>query len=42
MNYTKAFIRREKYAFNDKGFAVISRLNMMKDSGHPVIPKTPQ
>jgi len=39
MAYTNAFIRRESYAFNDKGFAVISRLNMMKGSGHPVITK---
>jgi hypothetical protein len=37
--YTNAFIRRESYAFNDKGFAAISRLNMMKGSGHPVITK---
>lgn len=39
MAYTNAFIRREIYAFNDKGFAIISRLNMMKGSGHPVITK---
>ena len=39
MAYTNAFIRRESYAFNDKGFAVISRLNMMKGSGHPVMTK---
>lgn len=39
MSYTNAFIKRELYAFNDKGFAVISRLNMMKGSGHPVITK---
>jgi hypothetical protein len=39
MAYTNAFIKRELYAFNDKGFAVISRLNMMKGSGHPVITK---
>src|SRR6185369_12925950 len=39
MAYTNAFIRRESYTFNDKGFAVISRLNMMKGSGHPVITK---
>lgn len=39
MAYTNAFIRRESFAFNDKGFAVISRLNMMKGSGHPAITK---
>jgi hypothetical protein len=39
MAYTNAFIRRESYAFNDKGLAIISRLNMMKGSGHPVITK---
>lgn len=39
MAYTNAFIRRESYTFNNKGFAIISRLNMMKGSGHPVITK---
>jgi hypothetical protein len=39
MSYTNAFIKREGYAFNDRGFAVISRLNMMKGSGHPAITK---
>ena len=39
MAYTTAFIKRESYTFNDKGFAVVSRLNMMKGSGHPVITK---
>lgn len=39
MAYTNAFIRRESYAFNNMGFAVISRLNMMKGSGHPVLTK---
>jgi hypothetical protein len=39
MAYTNAFIRRESYVFNDRGFAVISRLNMMKGSGHPVMTK---
>ncbi len=39
MAYTNAFIRRESYAFNDKGLAIISRLNIMKDSGHPVMTK---
>jgi hypothetical protein len=34
--YTNAFIQEEGYAFNDKGFALISRLNMMKGAGgHP-------
>lgn len=37
MAYTNAFIRRESYTFNDRGFAVVSRLNMMRGSGHPVI-----
>lgn len=39
MAYTNAFIRREGYTFNDKGFAIISRLNMMKGTGHPVLTK---
>ena len=39
MAYTNAFIRRESYTFNDKGFAIVSRLNMMRGSGHPVITK---
>lgn len=39
MAYTNAFIRRESYAFNDKGLAIVSRLNMMRDSGHPVLTK---
>ena len=39
MAYTTAFIRREGYAFNDQGFAVISRLNMMKGTGHPLLTK---
>lgn len=39
MAYTNAFIRRESYAFNDKGLAIVSRLNMMKGSGHPVLTK---
>jgi hypothetical protein len=39
MAYTNAFIRRESYTFNDKGFAIVSRLNMMRASGHPVITK---
>jgi hypothetical protein len=39
MAYTNAFIRRESNVFNDRGFAVISRLNMMKGSGHPAITK---
>lgn len=39
MAYTNAFIRRESYAFNNKGFAIVSRLNMMKGSGHPVLTK---
>lgn len=42
MAYTHAFIKRENYTFNDKGFAVVSRLNMMKGSGHPVATKGPQ
>lgn len=37
--YTTAFIRREGYVFNDKSFAVVSRLNMMKGSGHPLLTK---
>jgi hypothetical protein len=33
--YTQAFIRRETFTFNDRSFAVVSRLNQMKGSGHP-------
>jgi hypothetical protein len=40
MSYTNAFIKRENYTFNNSGFAIISRLNMMKNYGHPVITKT--
>lgn len=35
LEYTKAFIRKEGYVFNDKGFAIVSRLNQMKGTGHP-------
>lgn len=35
MDYTRRFIRKEGYAFNDKTFAVVSRLNLMKGMGHP-------
>ena len=34
--YTKAFVRREGYVFNDSDFAIVSRLNMMKGSNHPM------
>lgn len=40
MSYTNAFIKRESYTFNNSGFAIISRLNMMKNFGHPVLTKT--
>jgi transglutaminase-like putative cysteine protease len=33
--YTRSFVRKEAYVFNDRDFAIISRLNMMKGSGHP-------
>jgi transglutaminase-like putative cysteine protease len=39
MAYTTAFIRREGYVFNDRNFAIVSRLNMMKGSGHPLLIK---
>lgn len=39
MAYTNAFIRKEGFVFNDKGLAIISRLNMMKGSGHPHMTK---
>jgi len=39
MAYTTAFIRREGYVFNDKNFAIVSRLNMMKGSDHPLLTK---
>jgi transglutaminase-like putative cysteine protease len=37
--YTNAFIHSESYTFNDRNFAVISRLNQMKGSGHPSLPQ---
>lgn len=40
MTYTNAFIRRENYTFNNSGLALISRLNMVKNFGHPVLTKT--
>lgn len=39
MTYTAAFIRREGYVFNDRSFAVVSRLNMLQGSGHPLLTK---
>jgi transglutaminase-like putative cysteine protease len=36
--YTRTFIRREGFAFNDKSFAIVSRLNMLKGFGHPAVP----
>ncbi len=35
MAYTRAFIRREGFTFNDRHFAIVSRLNMLRGSGHP-------
>ena len=35
--YTRSFVRREGYAFNDMDFAVISRLNQLKGMGHPPV-----
>jgi hypothetical protein len=37
MDYTRRFIRKEGYAFNDRTFAVVSRLNLLKGTGHPDI-----
>jgi transglutaminase-like putative cysteine protease len=37
MAYTNAFIKREGYVFNDRSFAIVSRLNMMKGSNHPMM-----
>jgi len=39
MAYTNAFIKREGYVFNDRSFAIVSRLNIMKGSGHPLLTK---
>jgi hypothetical protein len=36
-DYTRTFIRREGYAFNDVDFAVVSRLNQLKGMGHPPV-----
>lgn len=35
--FTQTFVRREGYTFNDKQFAVVSRLNQMQGTGHPVV-----
>ncbi len=35
MEYTRSFIRREGYVFNDRLFAVVSQLNLLKGMGHP-------
>ena len=35
--YTQTFIRDEEVVFNDKSFAIVSPLNLLKGSGHPVI-----
>jgi len=37
MAYTRRFIRKEGYAFNDAHFAVVSRLNLLKGTGHPAV-----
>lgn len=37
MDYTRSYIRKEGYAFNDIDFAVISRLNQLKGMGHPPV-----
>ena len=37
-DYTRSFIRKEGYVFNDRHFAVVSRLNLMKGMGHPQVP----
>jgi hypothetical protein len=33
--YSKAFIRKEGYTFNDRSFAIVSRLNQVRGGGHP-------
>ncbi len=35
--YTRSFIRRESYVFNDRHFAVVSQLNLIKGMGHPPV-----
>ena len=37
MDYTRSYIRREGYVFNDIDFAVVSRLNQLKGMGHPQV-----
>lgn len=36
LDYTRNFIRREGYVFNDKSFAVVSQLNQFRGMGHPI------
>ena len=31
MSFTRAFVREERYCFNDRGFAVVSQLNRFRD-----------
>jgi hypothetical protein len=33
--FTRTFIRKEGYTFNDRHFAIVSRLNQMKGMAHP-------
>jgi hypothetical protein len=35
--YVQVFIRDEEFVFNDKQFALVSQLNRMKGTGHPII-----
>jgi hypothetical protein len=35
--FTKTFIRDEEIVFNDRSFSIVSPLNILKGSGHPVI-----
>jgi len=35
--YTRSFIRKEGYAFNDLDFVIISQLNQLKGMGHPPV-----
>ena len=37
MEFSRSFIRKEGYVFNDKHFAVVSQLNLLKGMGHPAL-----
>jgi transglutaminase superfamily protein len=37
LDYSRTFIRKEGYAFNDRNFVIVSRLNQLQGMGHPAV-----